>query len=77
MDWPLVLKVREAVSREPVILDGEVRVDVTVSIGIAALSPPPGAADLKSLGEQLIGEADVQLYRAKNSGRDTVCWNAD
>jgi two-component system, cell cycle response regulator len=45
---------------------------VTVSIGLAALAPQSGAADLKALAEQLLAEADAALYRAKAAGRDRI-----
>ena len=46
---------------------------MTVSIGISETQPQQGMEDLKSLGERLIAEADVQLYRAKTEGRNRVC----
>jgi diguanylate cyclase (GGDEF)-like protein len=69
----LAERIRMAVRREPVALDDGRAVEVTVSIGISAIKPRTGAMDLKSLGERLIAEADVQLYRAKSDGRDRVC----
>lgn len=50
----------------------EQRVEVTVSLGVAALR-----SDTPTL-DALIHEADVALYDAKRSGRNRVCsWNAD
>ena len=72
----LAERIRLAVNREPVRLESEGCVDVTVSIGISAVCPPPGSVDFESLGETLIAEADVQLYRAKSDGRDRVRWDA-
>ncbi len=43
-----------------------------MSVGVASVRPESGVTDLKSLGEKLIAEADVQLYRAKADGRDLV-----
>ena len=69
----LAERIREAVADGPVVLDDGTEVPVTVSIGIASVVPDKGASDLKSLGERLIAEADVQLYRAKSDGRNRVC----
>jgi diguanylate cyclase (GGDEF)-like protein len=68
----LAERIRAAVAAEPVVLEDGVPVEVTVSIGISAVRPERGSIDLKSLGEKLIAEADVQLYRAKSEGRDSV-----
>ena len=68
-------RIRQAVSREPIVLESGESLTVTVSIGISAVAPPPGTEDYKSLGEKLIAEADVQLYRAKSDGRDRVRWD--
>lgn len=72
----LAERIRAAVAADPVEVSEGVEVDVTVSIGISSTRPARGATDLKSLGEKLIAEADVQLYRAKNDGRDSVRWEA-
>jgi diguanylate cyclase (GGDEF)-like protein len=68
----LAERIREAIDRGPVVLDSGQRIPVTVSIGISSVRPARSAADLKSLGEKLIAEADVQLYRAKSDGRNAV-----
>jgi diguanylate cyclase (GGDEF)-like protein len=65
-------RVRAAVSATPIDTGSGSMVSVTVSIGISEVRPPPEAEDLKSLGEQLLAEADVALYRAKAEGRDRV-----
>jgi diguanylate cyclase (GGDEF)-like protein len=44
----------------------EVTISVTVSIGVAELSPKPDRL------ETLLGRADAALYAAKNAGRDRV-----
>ena len=69
-------RIREAVSREPIVIASGASLAVTVSIGISGFTPPPGTEDYKSLGEKLIAEADVQLYRAKSDGRDRVRWES-
>ena len=45
---------------------------VTLSIGAAAVRPTRDAADLKSLAERLLADADAALYHAKAAGRDRV-----
>jgi len=70
----LAERIRRAVAVEPVALETGDTVPVTVSIGIASVRPARTAADLKSIGEKLIAEADVQLYRAKTDGRNAVRW---
>ncbi|MGH8496699.1 MAG: DUF484 family protein [Gammaproteobacteria bacterium] len=68
-------RVRSAVSARPIEAGNGNAVTVTVSIGIASIRPSADAEDLKSLGEQLLAEADVALYRAKAEGRDRVSDN--
>ena len=72
----LAERIRLSVSSEPFRLEEGLELEVTVSIGVSAISPGRGIEDLKSLGEQLIAEADVQLYRAKSDGRNRVRWDA-
>lgn len=62
----LAERVMATVSR-PIDLDGQ-QVSVGVSIGIASL---PAAA---CLADVLLKNADLALYRAKRSGRNTYCW---
>jgi len=51
----------------PAVPDG-----VTVSLGVAVFEGSGDAADPLALLDNLMGRADVALYRAKNSGRDRV-----
>ncbi len=47
---------------------------VTVSIGVGSIGAGPLPADIKTLDSvALLAMADVQLYRAKESGRNRVC----
>jgi two-component system, cell cycle response regulator len=62
-----------AVRESEFVLPGGRPVRLTLSAGISALRPERGALDLKSRGDRLVAEADVQLYRAKAEGRDRVC----
>ena len=64
-------RIRQAVSQSPVPFGAKGdSVRVTASIGIACASPDAGDEDLKTLGESLLAQADVALYRAKAAGRD-------
>lgn len=47
---------------------GDMKVAFTVSIGVANCIPDPGFEEV-----QLIEKADSALYKAKNSGRNSVC----
>jgi len=68
----LAERIREAVSASPIeVCEGQA-LTVTVSIGISSIVPDRYANDLKSLGEGLLAEADVALYRAKAQGRNRV-----
>lgn len=59
-------RIREAIeaARLPVVNDGEVQ--LTASLGVAALT---GAASV----QELTSQADTALYRAKQMGRNRVC----
>lgn len=66
-------RIRRAVEANPVEVAAGERVSLTVSAGVAGIEPEElDAGDLKSLGDRLIAEADVQLYRAKTEGRNRV-----
>jgi two-component system cell cycle response regulator len=73
----LAERIRDAVAAAPFELPGAERVDITVSIGIAGISPGAGDEDLRTLGDALLARADVALYRAKAGGRDRVCVSED
>jgi len=65
-------RVLAAVRDQPVAIGPDLSVSVTLSIGIACAAPLTGHRDLKSLAEALIAAADSALYRAKESGRNTI-----
>ena len=65
-------RVLEAVSGQAFVIGGQTTETVTLSIGVAAASPPSGVRDYKVLAERLIAEADAALYRAKSAGRNRV-----
>lgn len=68
----LAERIRRAIAASPFNLPNGDEVSITVSIGIAGVSPEPDDDDLKTLGDSLIARADVALYRAKAGGRDQV-----
>jgi len=68
----LAERIRTAVSAKPFVLPNAEKSMITVSIGIAGLSPEPRAEELKTMGDSMIARADVALYKAKAEGRDRV-----
>jgi two-component system, cell cycle response regulator len=66
-------RIRAEVGAGELVLPGGHAVRLTVSAGVSALAPDGPDTDLKPLAERLVAEADVQLYRAKSSGRNRVC----
>lgn len=59
-------RVRKTIAETPVIFEDS-PIHFSVSVGISTLT------DLDTRYENLISSADMQLYRAKASGRNTVC----
>ena len=66
-------RVLHAVRNHPIAIGKAATTEtVTLSIGVAAAHPGPGARDYKVLAERLIAEADAALYRAKSAGRNRL-----
>ena len=65
----LAEKMRAAVERHSFEMEDGTRLQVTVSIGVAVHPDTIRAED----GKDLLQQADAELYRAKNSGRNRVC----
>jgi two-component system, cell cycle response regulator len=63
-------RIRVAVTAAPIELGQGQCHRVTLSIGVAAVAPTRADADLKSLADRLLADADAALYRAKAAGRD-------
>jgi len=68
----LAERIRLAVAAASFELPSGGSVPITVSIGIAGVSPAVDATDLKTLGDSLLARADVALYQAKAGGRNQV-----
>lgn len=73
-------RIRAGVAARPVELANGERIDVTVSIGVAAL-PAPASASLaenvhasaiEQAAQELVASADAALYQAKEGGRNKV-----
>ena len=72
----LAERIRCAIADAPFVLGDGVQIPVSVSIGVASVSPERGENDLKTAGDALIARADVALYRAKSEGRNRVSVSA-
>ena len=64
-------RLRESIEATPVFTDDDSDISVTASIGLALHS-----AEAPLAASALIEEADQQLYRAKQQGRNQVCYAA-
>ena len=69
-------RIRASVAADPVSLNTGERVDVTVSIGVAALSAqssdPARDNAIEAVAQELVASADAALYQAKAGGRNKV-----
>lgn len=72
----LAERIRAEIGCMPIDVGKPESVAVTVSIGIACVTPQRSDTDLKTTGESLIARADVALYQAKSAGRDRIAVNA-
>lgn len=68
----LAERLRAAVGERPVALADGTELDLTISAGLATVTPSRADEDLKTLAESLLARADVALYEAKSAGRDRV-----
>ena len=68
----LAERIRRTVAEYRFVVAENVRITITVSIGVASASPQRGDNDLKTAGDALVARADVALYKAKAEGRDQV-----
>jgi len=68
----LAERIRAAIAAEPFELTTQIARNLTVSIGVAALSPGRHETDLRALANRLLADADAALYRAKALGRNRI-----
>jgi diguanylate cyclase (GGDEF)-like protein len=68
----LAERIREVIAAEPFSLNAQIDRSLTVSVGVAAVTPGRHETDLKAVGDRLIADADAALYRAKALGRNRV-----
>jgi diguanylate cyclase (GGDEF)-like protein len=68
----LAERIREVIAAMPFALNSQISRGLTVSVGVAAVSPGRDEADLKAVADRLIADADAALYRAKALGRNRV-----
>lgn len=68
----LAERIRGCIAVKPFILAEQISRHLSVSIGVAAVSPGRHETDLKTLADRLLADADAALYRAKALGRNRV-----
>jgi two-component system cell cycle response regulator len=68
----LAERIRESIAAVPFALTAQVERTLTVSVGVAAVSPGRHEGDLKAVADRLLADADAALYRAKALGRNRV-----
>jgi two-component system, cell cycle response regulator len=65
-------RIREVIAAEPFSLTAQIQRSLTVSVGVASISPGRDETDLKAVADRLLADADAALYRAKALGRNRV-----
>src|SRR5277367_455771 len=68
----LAERIREVIAAQPFSLNSQISRNLTVSVGVAAISPGRLEVDLKAVADRLVADADAALYRAKTLGRNRV-----
>jgi two-component system, cell cycle response regulator len=68
----LAERIRSAVCDTPLEIPSGAKLNLTVSVGVAGISPSRDETDLKASAEHLLAAADAALYRAKQLGRNRV-----
>jgi two-component system, cell cycle response regulator len=68
----LAERIRATIADVPIPLNSQVKRTLTLSAGVAGVTPGRDDHDLKSMADRLIADADAALYRAKALGRNRV-----
>ncbi|MGO9933741.1 MAG: DUF484 family protein [Steroidobacteraceae bacterium] len=68
----LAERIRDVIAAMPFSLNSQITRNLTVSVGVAAVSPGRHETDLKAVADRLVADADAALYRAKTLGRNRV-----
>jgi diguanylate cyclase (GGDEF)-like protein len=68
----LAERIREVIAAVPFALTADIECALTVSVGVASVSPGVHETDLKAVADRLLADADAALYRAKAMGRNRV-----
>src|SRR5579863_8037264 len=68
----LAERIREVIAAQPFALTAQIDRSLTVSVGVASISPGRDETDLKAMADRLLADADAALYRAKAMGRNRV-----
>jgi diguanylate cyclase (GGDEF)-like protein len=68
----LAERIRSAIAAQPIDINSATKRELTVSVGVAEVSPGRDETDLKALADRLLADADAALYRAKAMGRNRV-----
>jgi diguanylate cyclase (GGDEF)-like protein len=65
-------RIRFSIAEQPLFLRSGIKLDVTVSIGVATLRHPERTEPLETIAQRFVSLADQALYEAKESGRNRV-----
>jgi two-component system cell cycle response regulator len=68
----LAERIRDVIAAQPFSLNSQISRNLTVSVGVATVSPGRHETDLKAVADRLLADADAALYRAKTLGRNRV-----
>jgi two-component system, cell cycle response regulator len=68
----LAERIRDVIAAVPFVLNESIERSLTVSVGVATVSPGRHETDLKAVADRLLADADAALYRAKALGRNRV-----